>query len=201
MAGQPTTPYFGDNDLMILLLKIKDLLTHYVRTQYKTGSTGEYKVLSDNNLTDEMVTKIRESGTSNFSGSYNDLTDKPTLVTKTSELTDDLGLAKTSEIPTKLSDLDNDKLYQSQTQVQLTVNSAVSGLASQEYVRQQISALIGEGTPEELDTLREIADKLSGSDSDISALTKVVAQKLDASSLVEITSDEIETIWNSVFNS
>lgn len=35
------------------------------------------KGLSTNDLTDELLAKVNASGTSNFSGSYNDLTDKP----------------------------------------------------------------------------------------------------------------------------
>lgn len=48
---------------------------------------------------------------SDFSGSYTDLTDKPTIPTKTSDLTNDSGFITSSDIPaipTKTSDLTND---------------------------------------------------------------------------------------------
>lgn len=45
---------------------------------------------------------------SDFSGSYNDLTDKPTIPTKTSELTNDSGFITNANIPSKTSDLTND---------------------------------------------------------------------------------------------
>ena len=44
-------------------------------------------------------TKITEwNNKSNFSGNYNDLTNKPAIPTKTSQLTDDVGFAKQSEV-------------------------------------------------------------------------------------------------------
>ena len=45
---------------------------------------------------------------SNFSGSYNDLTNKPTIPTKTSDLTNDSGFITSNSVPTKTSDLTND---------------------------------------------------------------------------------------------
>lgn len=276
--------YFGSNDLTTLLLKLKDhLTTNYVSKSLKTGSTTDYKVLSDNNLTDDMVTKIQNAGTSNFSGSYNDLTDKPSIPSKTSDLTNDSGYltehqdisgkldktgdaksttvtftaatsrtnvttgdtlgtivgklakwftdlktvafsgsyndlsdkptipsklsqmtndasyAKTTDIPTAVSSFTNDKKYQTDTEVQSAINTAVSGLASTAYVDGKFENLMGEGVPETLDTLKEIADKITSSDSDVAALTQVVAQKLNTSDLVEFTTAEIEEIWNSVF--
>ena len=60
------------------------------------------------------------AGTSSFDGDYNSLTNKPTIPTKTSQLTNDSGFitdaaltgyAKTTDIPTKTSQLDNDSNY------------------------------------------------------------------------------------------
>lgn len=276
--------YFGGNDLTTLLLLLKDHLTSkYVAKEYKTGSAVDFKVLSDNNLTDEMVEKIRNAGDSSFSGDYNDLTNKPFIPTKTSELTNDAGFltehqdisgkldktgdaanttvtftaatsrtnvasgdklstivgkmskwfsdmstvafsgsyndltnkptiptnlsqmnndanyAKISDIPTNVSAFTNDSDYQTGTQVATSINNAVSGLASTTYVDGKINDLIGEGTPETLDTLKEIADKIASSDSDVAALTRVVAQKLNTADLVELTSDEVTAIWSGVF--
>lgn len=73
----------------------------YVKKEHKTGSEDEFKVLSDNNLTDELKTKIENAGDSSFSGSYTDLTSKPTIdgheITGTMT-NEDLGLATDEEL-------------------------------------------------------------------------------------------------------
>lgn len=48
------------------------------------------------------------NGKSDFSGSYNDLTDRPTIPSKTSDLTNDSGFITSNDVPTKTSDLTND---------------------------------------------------------------------------------------------
>ena len=67
--------YLDDNGLLYLWQKIT---SKFVGKELKTGSSTVYKVLSDNNLTDELVTKIQNAGDSSFSGNYSDLTGKPT---------------------------------------------------------------------------------------------------------------------------
>lgn len=74
-------------------------------------------------LTDVQKQQARTNigaGTSSFDGDYNSLTNKPTIPTKTSQLTNDSGFitdaaltgyAKTTDIPTKTSQLDNDSHY------------------------------------------------------------------------------------------
>lgn len=74
-------------------------------------------------LTDAQKQQARTNigaGTSSFDGDYNSLTNKPTIPTKTSQLTNDsnfitdaalTGYAKTTDIPTKTSQLDNDSHY------------------------------------------------------------------------------------------
>lgn len=44
----------GENALSTILMLIKDKFTGYVQKQFKTGSTSEYKTLTDNNLTDSL---------------------------------------------------------------------------------------------------------------------------------------------------
>ena len=65
------------NGLSYFWNKIKSLLSGKVDKELKTGSTTVYKGLSDNNLTDEMVTKIQNAGDSSFSGNYEDLAGIP----------------------------------------------------------------------------------------------------------------------------
>ena len=74
-------------------------------------------------LTDAQKQQARTNigaGTSSFDGDYNSLVNKPTIPTKTSQLTNDSGFitdaaltgyAKTTDIPTKTSQLDNDSYY------------------------------------------------------------------------------------------
>ena len=87
-----------------------DVVTNAVKTTTQT-------------LTDAQKQQARTNigaGTSSFDGDYNSLTNKPTIPTKTSQLTNDSGFitnaaltgyAKTTDIPTKTSQLDNDSHY------------------------------------------------------------------------------------------
>ena len=87
-----------------------DVVTNAVKTTIQT-------------LTDTQKQQARTNigaGTSSFDGNYNSLTNKPTIPTKTSQLTNDSGFitnaaltgyAKTTDIPTKTSQLDNDSHY------------------------------------------------------------------------------------------
>ena len=93
-----------------------DVVTNAVKTTAQT-------------LTDAQKQQARTNigaGTSSFDGDYNSLTNKPTIPTKTSQLTNDSGFitdaaltgyAKTTDIPTKTSQLENDSNY-------ITVNEA-----------------------------------------------------------------------------
>ena len=87
-----------------------DVVTNAVKTTTQT-------------LTDDQKQQARTNigaGTSSFDGDYNSLINKPTIPTKTSQLTNDSGFitdaaltgyAKTTDIPTKTSQLDNDSHY------------------------------------------------------------------------------------------
>ena len=87
-----------------------DVVTNAVKTTAQT-------------LTDAQKQQARTNigaGTSSFDGDYNSLTNKPTIPTKTSQLTNDSGFitdaaltgyAKTTDIPTKTSQLENDSNY------------------------------------------------------------------------------------------
>ena len=70
------TKFINLNNLATFLAKLRTL---FVAKELKTGSANTYKVLSDNNLTDELVTKIKNAGDSTFSGAYADLTGKPSI--------------------------------------------------------------------------------------------------------------------------
>ena len=100
-----------------------DVVTNAVKTTTQT-------------LTDAQKQQARTNigaGTSSFDGDYNSLTNKPTIPTKTSQLTNDSGFitdaaltgyAKTTDIPTKTSQLENDSHYITANEVPVTsVNS------------------------------------------------------------------------------
>ena len=88
------------------------------------GQTGEVVInavkTTAQTLTDAQKAQARTNigaGTSSFSGAYDDLTGKPTIPSKTSELDNDSGFitnaalapyAKTVDVPTKTSQLNND---------------------------------------------------------------------------------------------
>lgn len=68
---------FLDKDGLIhFWTKIKE---KFVQKELKTGSTDTYRVLSDNNLTDALVEKINNAGSSSFNGDYSALTGKPSI--------------------------------------------------------------------------------------------------------------------------
>ena len=100
-----------------------DVVTNAVKTTTQT-------------LTETQKQQARTNigaGTSSFDGDYNSLTNKPTIPTKTSQLTNDSGFitdaaltgyAKTTDIPTKTSQLDNDSYYITASEAPVTsVNS------------------------------------------------------------------------------
>lgn len=66
-------------DLDGLSRAVENLKALFVAKEKKTGSQTEYKVLSDNNLTDELKQKILDAGSSSFTGAYSDLTGKPSI--------------------------------------------------------------------------------------------------------------------------
>lgn len=95
------TKFINLNNLATFLAKLKTL---FVAKELKTGSTNTYKVLSDNNLTDELVAKIRNAGDSTFSGAYTDLTGKPSIggkeIASGNQTAASLGLATPADVTT-----------------------------------------------------------------------------------------------------
>lgn len=95
------TKFINLNNLATFLAKLKTL---FVAKELKTGSPNTYKVLSDNNLTDELVTKINNAGDSTFSGAYTDLTGKPAIggkeIASGNQTAASLGLATPTDVTT-----------------------------------------------------------------------------------------------------
>ncbi len=70
------TNFLDKDGLIHFWAKIKE---KFVLKELKTGSQDTYKVLSDNNLTDALVQKINDAGTSSFNGQYSALAGKPSI--------------------------------------------------------------------------------------------------------------------------
>lgn len=79
-----------------------------------------------------------DSNDDSFSGDYNDLRNKPTIPTKTSELENDCGFLTEVKVPTKISELDND-----------------TGFITQEIVPVNLSQLTNDTGFITLDTVEE----------------------------------------------
>lgn len=136
-----TVNYVSKTNLASVWSKISEL---FVRKELKTDSESEYKVLSDNNLTDELLAKIQNAGDSSFTGSYADLTSKPSIegneVQAGNQTAASLGLATPSDIATTQSETQTwvqEQGYQTATNVSDAIAEATSGMATQSWVSSQ----------------------------------------------------------------
>lgn len=171
-----------NNGLLYVWNKIKTLLSNKVDKELKTGSTSAYKVLSDNNLTDELLNKINNAGDSSFSGNYEDLNNKPIIPTNNNQLTNGAG-------------------YQTSSDVQTAINNALSGITGIDFqvvtelpttaVKGTIYLLSNSGTGnniyDEYIWLTDKFEKIGTTEVDLSGY-------LQSSDLVEITNDEMDSI-------
>ena len=135
--------YLDKTGLTNLWAKIK---AKFVVKEFKTDSDSEYKVLSDNNLTDELKQKILDAGDSSFDGQYTSLTGKPQIegheLASGNNTAESLGLATPSDISTATDDMAtqtwvNGQGYQNASQVQSTVTTATADMATKTWVGQQ----------------------------------------------------------------
>ena len=113
--------YTSKNTLTYLLTLLKGKMDNKVNKEHKTGSESDYKVLSDNNLTDELLKKINDAGSSSFNGSFNNLTDIPTLdgtELKGTLTKEGLEIASKEDIPTDNAELTNGAGYQTASDVE-----------------------------------------------------------------------------------
>ena len=135
--------YLDKTGLTNLWTKIKE---KFVLKEHKTGSSSEYKVLSDNNLTDELKQKILNAGDSSFDGQYTSLTGKPSIegheLASGNQTAASLGLATPSDISTATAGMATqtwvtEKGYQTSTQVQQAITTATTDMATQTWVTSQ----------------------------------------------------------------
>lgn len=142
--------------------KLTGNITTHTHSQYLT----EHQDISGLALKSELHTHTNKSildsitsdkisswdNKSTFSGSYNDLADKPTIPIKTSQLTNDSGY--------------------------LTEHQSLVGLATESYVNNKISDLVN-SSPETLDTLKELADALGNDPNFATTVSNQIGNKVD----------------------
>ena len=135
--------YLDKTGLTKLWTKIKD---KFVVKELKTNSDSEYKVLSDNNLTDELKQKILDAGDSSFDGQYTSLVGKPQIesheLASGNNTAASLGLATPSDISTATADMATktwvgEQGYQNASQVQSAVTAGTADMATQTWVTSQ----------------------------------------------------------------
>ena len=135
--------YLNKTGLTKLWAKIKD---KFVVKEHKTGSDSEYKVLSDNNLTDALVEKIMSAGDSTFDGQYTSLTGKPSIegheLVSGNNTAESLGLATPADITEATTDMATkswvtEQGYQNSSQVTSAVSAATADMATQTWVQGQ----------------------------------------------------------------
>ena len=135
--------YLDKTGLTQLWDKIKG---KFVVKELKTDSESEYKVLSDNNLTDELKQKILNAGDSSFDGQYTSLTGKPSIegheLASGNQTAASLGLATPSDISTATAGMATQtwvtgRGYQTSSQVQQAITTATNDMATQTWVTQK----------------------------------------------------------------
>lgn len=135
--------YLDKTGLTNLWAKIK---AKFVVKEFKTDSDSEYKVLSDNNLTDELKQKILDAGDSSFDGQYTSLVGKPQIegheLASGNNTAASLGLATSTDVSNAVNDMATQTWvtsqgYQNASQVQSTVTTATADMATKTWVGQQ----------------------------------------------------------------
>lgn len=140
------TNFLDKDGLIHFWAKIKE---KFVQRELKTGSQDTYKVLSDNNLTDALVQKINDAGSSSFNGQYSALTGKPSIegheVATGDQTAASLGLetpsgAQAKADAAKSAAVDEVKTlgYQTSTQVESAITA--KGYATADSVDSKVNA-------------------------------------------------------------
>ena len=140
------TNFLDKDGLIHFWAKIKE---KFVQKELKTGSQDTYKVLSDNNLTDALVQKINDAGSSSFNGQYSALTGKPSIegheVATGDQTAASLGLetpsgAQAKADAAKSAAIDEVKTlgYQTSTQVESAITA--KGYATADSVDSKVNA-------------------------------------------------------------
>ena len=125
--------YINNTGLQYFWVKIKEKFV------MKDGD----KVLSDNNLTDELLEKINNAGASDFSGEYADLTGKPQIngveLVGGNNTAASLGLATPNDVKAATNDMAtktwvNSQGFQTEEDINQAVSTATTDMATQSWV-------------------------------------------------------------------
>lgn len=172
--------YLDNNGLAHLWLLLKGI---FVKKERKTGSQTEYKVLSDNNLTDELVSKINNAGDSSFTGDYEDLSNKPDLTV----------FAKNEDMNTAISTATTDMATKTYVTEQLAninkkeIVTDVSKMTDSNTIYLMANSGTGNNSYDEYIVVNGVAEKIGTTEVDLS-------NYIQKSDLVTITNAEIDQI-------
>lgn len=206
--------YSSKNTLTYLLTLLKGKMDNKVDKQHKTGSEDEYKVLSDNNLTDELLNKINDAGSSSFTGAYNDLTGIPTLdgtELKGTLTKEGLDIASKSDIPTDNADLANGAEYQTASDVAKAIETATADFVTDEDVDGKITTATTdmakksevtkqiETATSDMATKTQVAKDISTATSDMATQTWVNSQIANINKKAVVTGTEQMTNENTIY--
>lgn len=151
--------------------------------KFLTKKWAETQFQNFANKVNSIFVKSNDLSTVSFSGDYNDLSEKPNIPTKISQLENDVEYAKTKsptltgtpKAPTPSSDTNN-------TQIATTA-----------FVKTLISNLIN-GAPETLDTLKEIADALGENKDVVDALEEAISKKANTTDMTAALNNKVDKI-------
>ena len=173
----------------------------FVAKEHKTGSDSEYKVLSDNNLTDELKQKILNAGDSTFDGQYTSLTGKPSIegheLASGNQTAASLGLATPSDISTATADMATQtwvegKGYATTTNVNTLINQAVSTVYTPKGSLADISTLITLATSGKVGDVYNISSEFTTTNVFIEGIGK----KYPAGTNIVLVEVEDEKKWD-----
>ena len=173
----------------------------FVAKEHKTGSDSEYKVLSDNNLTDELKQKILNAGDSTFDGQYTSLTGKPSIegheLVSGNQTAASLGLATPSDISTATADMATQtwvegKGYATTTNVNTLINQAVSTVYTPKGSLADISTLITLATSGKVGDVYNISSEFTTTNVFIEGIGK----KYPAGTNIVLVEVEDEKKWD-----
>lgn len=171
-------------------LSTEDFTTVLLNKLNGIASGAEVNVQSDWNEADTTSDAYIQNKPTLFSGNYNDLSNKPSIPSKTSDLQNDSGFIDSSALPTKTSDLTNDSGFITSS----ALPTKVSDLTNDEnFTSVSWNQITQTGTK-----IAEI--EIDGNKTDVYAPTSGGGGSYTAGEGIDITNDVISLEYLSVVN-